>query len=123
IGLNALILGAGAAVARPVYDALARARRPEVAMAVGTAAGQALAGGLWLVAVAGSLRIARARAHLPTEAARLEVLGGIALPMWAVGVAIEAAVAFGLARFLDRVRPDLLPRPRAAAAGRAVGVA
>ena len=39
-------------------------------------------------------------------------MSAFALPLWAIGIAIETAVAYGLARFLARVRPDLLPAPR-----------
>src|SRR5439155_24057530 len=44
VGLNTLVLGAGAAVARPVYGALARVMRVPWAMAWSTAAGQAVPG-------------------------------------------------------------------------------
>jgi hypothetical protein len=33
----------------------------------------------------------------------------VGVPLWLLGVAAETAVAFGIARFLARVRPDLLP--------------
>ena len=31
------------------------------------------------------------------------------LALWLVAIAVESAVAFGIGRFLARVRPDLLP--------------
>jgi hypothetical protein len=36
----------------------------------------------------------------------------IVLAMLLAAVAIEALLGYGLASFLDRVRPDLLPLPR-----------
>jgi hypothetical protein len=42
---------------------------------------------------------------------RLEVLAGLALPLWLLGIAVESVVAFGIGRFLERVHPALLPRP------------
>lgn len=115
IGLNALVLGAGAAVARPLYAALARRFEPAPAMAMAAGSAQALSGLLWLAVVAVALRIPSGAAVTPPAAGRVALLGGIALPLFAVGVAVEAAVGFGIARFLSRVRPDLLPGPRAAA--------
>src|SRR5262249_50649669 len=37
----------------------------------------------------------------------------LVIPMLLAAVAIEALLGYGLARFLDRVRPDLLPAPPA----------
>jgi len=42
--------------------------------------------------------------------ARHAMLASIAVPLLLVGVVIESAVAFGIARFLERVRPDLVTR-------------
>ena len=111
IGLNSLVLGAGAALARPVYRALLRGRTPAAALSLGAAAAQTLAGLLWLAVMAAALH-ARAWADPHgAGAARFGWVAAIALPVWVLGIAIEAAIAGGVARFLDRVRPDLLPAP------------
>ena len=103
VGLNALVLGAGGALARPVYLLLARRFSAAGAMAGGTAVAQAVSGALWLVVVGLGLRSGAA------DTARVGLFAGVAFPMWMVGILIEAVVAFGVARFLARVRPDLLP--------------
>ncbi|HVP15202.1 MAG TPA: energy-coupling factor ABC transporter permease [Terriglobales bacterium] len=103
VGLNALVLGSGAALARPVYARLSRRLPVAPSMALATAAAQALSGALWLAVVGASLRFGAA-GH-----ARLGLLAGIAFPLWIAGVVVESAVAFGIARFVSRVRPDLLP--------------
>ncbi len=103
VGLNALVLGAGGALARPVYLALARGRRPPAAMAVATAVTQAVSGLLWLAVVGLGIRLGAG------GPARLGLFAGVAFPMWLIGILLESAVAYGLARFLARVRPDLLP--------------
>jgi cobalt/nickel transport system permease protein len=108
IGLNAVILGAGAAAASVVYGALPGRSRP-AAMAAGTAAGQAISGLLWLLVMSWGLAARGWAARHPGGAERFGVIAGVALPMWVVGVVIETTVAFGIARFLARVRPDLLP--------------
>jgi len=33
----------------------------------------------------------------------------VAFPLYLAGIVIESVVAFGIARFIIRVRPDLLP--------------
>jgi len=109
IGLNALVLGAGAAVARPLYRRFASVMREAPALALSTGLSQGLSGLLWLGVMALALRV-----HAGGPAgARLVTLSAFALPLWIGGVAVESAVAFGLARFLARVRPDLLPAPLA----------
>jgi len=115
IGLNALVLGAGAALSRPLYLALRPRLDPARAMALATACAQAVSGGLWLAVVAVALKLQPAHGTWPVSG-RVALLGGIALPLFALGVAVESGVAFGLARFLARVRPDLLPGPRPVAA-------
>jgi len=104
IGLNALVLGGGAAAARVVFVAARRRFSAPAAMAVATAVGQALAGVMWLALVGLAVRSGGA-----AGAARLPALATIALPLWALGVALETLVAHGIASFLARVRPDLLP--------------
>jgi cobalt/nickel transport system permease protein len=103
VGLNALVLGAGGALARPVYMLLARRFSAAASMAGATAVAQAISGALWLAVVGLGLRMGTA------SPARLGLVAGVAFPMWVAGIVIESAVAFGIARFIARVRPDLLP--------------
>jgi len=103
IGLNALVLGAGGGLARPVYAVLARRGSPPAAMTAATAVTQTVAGALWLVVMVGALQALGARAE------RVRLAAGVAFPLWLAGILIESAVAFGVARFIVRVRPDLLP--------------
>jgi len=119
VGLNALVLGSGAAVANRVYGAVAHRLRPAPALALGTAAGPAVAGSLWLAMMGVSLRLDPA-AVLPAAGrdGRLGAFAAIALPMWFVGIVVESVVAFGLGRFLARVQPGLLPHAPPAAAVR-----
>jgi len=117
IGLNTLVLGAGAAIARPLYTALSPWLRPAGAMAAATALSQLFSSALWVgvLALAVWLQPASAREHEVARAmgwlkggALVAVLG----PMLAVAVGVEALLASGLGGFLDRVRPDLLPGPK-----------
>ncbi len=110
IGLNALVLGAGAAIARPIYRRLARRWSVPASLAASTTLSQALSGALWLAVVAVGLRIhpGFATGH-GAGAGRLGLFGGVAIPLWVLGIAVESVVAFGIGRFLARVRPDLLP--------------
>ena len=114
IGLNTLVLGAGAVIARPLYLALARRLRPAPAMAWATAASQLLSSALWVGVLAISVRAAPgALREREVEHALAWLRGGAVLavlvPMLALAVGVESMLGFGLARFLDRVRPDLLP--------------
>lgn len=119
VGLNALVLGTGAAVAHRAYRPLARRVAPATALALGTAAGQAVAGALWIGIMwlatrawpgsgAGSSPGAGGAVALD---ARLGVLSIVVVPLWLLGIAVESLVAWGLGRFLTRVRPGLLPHP------------
>ncbi len=117
VGLNALVLGAGAALARPTYMAFARRLTPGVALALATVVAQASSGVLWLIVVSYALRAGAATAGQAAGAGRLGLVAGLMFPMWLVGIAVESVVAVGIGRFLARVRPDLLPVPRDAAAG------
>jgi cobalt/nickel transport system permease protein len=103
IGLNALVLGAGGALAGPVFAVLVRRWRPPAAMAAATAVAQAVSGGLWLAVMAGALRVRG------SEPGHVRLPLGLAVLMWVVGILVESTVAFGIARFIVRVRPDLLP--------------
>lgn len=111
VGLNALVMGAGTALARPLYRLIAARRAPAGALASATAAAQAVSGLLWLAVVAVALRV---RPEAPLEAGhagRAVLFGAVALPLWGLGIVVETLVAFGTGRFLARVRPDLLPEP------------
>jgi len=109
IGWNALVLGAGAAIARPLASLFARRLGAAASLALATAAAQALSGGLWLAIVAIALRGApRARLFHDPET-RVVLLGTLVLPIWLLGVVVETLIAWGLGRFVARVRPDLLP--------------
>jgi cobalt/nickel transport system permease protein len=112
VGLNALVLGAGAVLARPAYTALARRFSPGTSLALSTALAQSVSGVLWLAVVGYALR---AGATAPVS--RLGLVAGLAFPMWLIGIAVESVVAVGIGRFLSRVRPDLLPAPRERMAG------
>jgi ABC-type Co2+ transport system permease subunit len=117
VGLNALVLGAGAAVGRPVHRALVARLGPARSIAVAAAAGQAVAGGVWTLV----MLVCLSRTPGFGAQATLPWAGGLAALVWIVGVAVESVVAFGLGRFLARVKPELLPggalRPAAIATG------
>jgi cobalt/nickel transport system permease protein len=122
VGLNALVLGAGAALARPVYLALRARMSAPAALAGATALSQIAAGTLWFGLLALALRLdpelahgGLAGDHGHDHGLRVSLLAGVTFAMWAIAIAIEAAVAFGIGRFLGRVRPDLLPEPGRAA--------
>lgn len=109
IGVNALVLGTGVALARPVFRVVARGRSGAAAMAVAAAVAQTVAGALWLAVMATALR---ARIWAPageSGATRFTLVAGVALPLWVAAIVVESLVAYGIARFLERVRPDLLP--------------
>jgi cobalt/nickel transport system permease protein len=109
VGLNGLVLGAGAAVARPTYRLLRRVAAPAWRAALATVASQLVSGAALVAVVAGarSESLLAARHAHPDPA----VFAGLAFPLWLVGVALEAAVAYGVVRFLERVQPALLPDP------------
>jgi len=120
VGLNALVLGSGAAVANRAYGILAIRLRPAPALAIGTAAGQMVAGALWLVVVLIAMRLEPGAVFHGRLDGRLGVFVAVVAPLWLLGVVVESLVAFGLGRFLARVGPGLLPRaPAAAASGEA----
>ena len=120
VGLNALVLGSGAAVANRAYGILAIRLRPAPALAIGTAAGQMVAGALWLVVVLIAMRLEPGAVFHGRLDGRLGVFVAVVAPLWLLGVVVESLVAFGLGRFLARVGPGLLARaPAAAASGEA----
>lgn len=109
VGLNALVLGAGAAVARPLASQFARRFGAATSLAIATAAAQALSGGLWLAVIALEMRDSPRGRMLGEGQGRVVLLAGLALPLWIAGILVETLVAYGLGRFIARVRPDLLP--------------
>jgi cobalt/nickel transport system permease protein len=115
VGLNALVLGAAVAVARPAYAWFRAGRSAPAALALATGVAQVAAGLLWFALLAAALALSpSAAAAIPS--ARAGLFGGITLALWLAAVAVESAVALGIGRFLARVRPDLLPAPTAARA-------
>lgn len=114
IGLNALVLGLGAAVARPVYRLTVGALRPAGAMAVATASSQALSSALWIALVALAVRMRPVAGGEHEVAGVLQFVTKGALvsmlaPMLAAAILLESILGAGIARFLARVRPDMLP--------------
>jgi cobalt/nickel transport system permease protein len=115
IGLNTLVLGAGAAIARPVYLRSVGALRPAGAMAAATAVSQLFSSLLWVALLWLSVRMSPSLLGDQEVAHSLHwlqggILVGVLLPLLALAVGIESLLGYGLAGFLDRVRPDLLPR-------------
>jgi cobalt/nickel transport system permease protein len=103
VGLNALVLGAGGVLALPVYKICVRRWGAPVALTVATAVTQIVSGALWLTVMAVAMHV---QAVGPN---RVKLVAGVAFPLYLAGIVIESAVAFGIARFIVRVRPDLLP--------------
>ena len=124
VGLNALILGAGAAVACRAYRLVSRWLAPAPSLALGTLAGQAVSGASWFAVVWLGMRLG-VGSLLPGAApgARHGAIAALVLPLWIAAFVVEALVAYGLGRFLARVQPGLLPHAVAApeAAGTAAG--
>ena len=138
IGLNALILGAGAAVAALAYRPLVRRFSPPWSLAMGAALGQVVTGAMWLLVVGLGMRLASATpvaTHAVHTAARAGTYAGrggaphfelfalFSLPWWIAGLVLESTIAFGLGRFLSRVQPGLLPGSASAVAEPAGGPA
>ena len=103
VGLNALVLGAGGVLALPVYMMCVRRWGAPVALTVATAVTQIVSGALWLAVMAVAMHVQAVGPH------RVKLVAGVAFPLYLAGIVIESAVAFGIARFITRVRPDLLP--------------
>lgn len=121
VGLNTLVLGLGAILARPVYLRVVRGLGPARAMAVATAVSQLFSTACWVALLLLSVRLT------PDAAGGLEVArelvevwhrigAALLIPILLAAVALEALLGYGLAHFLDRVRPDLLPTASPAAA-------
>jgi ABC-type Co2+ transport system permease subunit len=121
IGLNALVLGSAAAIARRVFNLVRPRMRADHALALATGAGQAVAGLLWLVLVTAAIRgwnlpsAMVANGAVAAERAHLAPIAAVGIPLWLVGIAAESLVAYGIGRFLTRVHPALLaPEPQRA---------
>src|SRR5262245_38193782 len=108
IGLNTLLLAASATAAHLAFAVTARRLRTPWALAIATAVGQASSGLLWFAVVGLALR-ATPDAAPSTAQGRLGVATALVIALWIVGVLVESVVAWGIGRFLARVRPGLLP--------------
>jgi cobalt/nickel transport system permease protein len=114
VGLNALVLGSGAAVARPVHGMLVARLGPAYALAVAAAVSQAVAGAVWTAVMLACL------SRMPGAFGTRTTLAwgaSVAAALWVGGIVVESLVALGLGRFLARVKPELLPNGTAATGG------
>jgi cobalt/nickel transport system permease protein len=121
IGLNTLVLALGAVLARPLYLGLVRSLGPARSMAAATAISQLVSTLCWTALLLLSVRLTPevARDHeVAHSLVRVwQKLGaGLLVPMLLAAVALEALLGYGLAHFLHRVRPELLPVPVGAVA-------
>lgn len=115
VGLNACVLGAATASARPLYR-LARLRLAPGAAAATASVGAGLASvaALWVVlAVAGlgpdALTAVPHAGEMHEAAASTVRFVALASPFWVLGLVAEAMVSASVVGFLSRVRPELLP--------------
>lgn len=119
IGLNALFVGLAAGVARRLFTPLRARLGAATSLAIVTALGQMVAAAGWFFVVALALRPGPGVRFDSTAAdARLAPVLFVGIPLVLAGIAAEALVAFGVGRFLARVRPELLgvaPAPAAVA--------
>ena len=116
IGLNALVLGLSAMGARPLYLATVRRLGAARAMAFATAVSQLAATALWTLILLLSVRLTPDVAGEHEVAHTLVAVwhrigASVVVPLLLLAVALEALLGYGLAGFLNRVRPDLLPVP------------
>jgi cobalt/nickel transport system permease protein len=116
IGLNTLVLGLGATLARPIYLRAVRRLGPPRAMALATAVSQLFSTVCWCALLVLSVRLTpNGVPNHEVEHTLIEVWhrvgAAVVIPLLLVAVALEALLGYGLAHFLERVRPDLLPRP------------
>ncbi len=110
------MLGLGAALARPIYLACVGRLGPPRAMGIATAVSQLLSTVCWCALLVLSVRLTPyATGTRDVEHALLAFwhrLGAaVVIPLLLAAVALEALLGYGLAHFLHRVRPDLLPVP------------
>lgn len=123
IGLNTLVLGLGAILARPLYLRVVRTLGPPRAMAVATAVSQLFSTVCWGVLLILSVRLTPdAAGNHEVEHTLIELWhragAAVVIPLLLAAVALEALLGYGLAHFLERVRPDLLPTPAAGVVAR-----
>jgi len=116
VGLNTLVLGLGAIMARPIYLRVVRRLGPPRAMAVATAVSQLFSTMCWCALLMLSVRLTpNGVPNHEVEHTLIEVWhrvgAAVVIPLLLAAVALEALLGYGLAHFLDRVRPDLLPKP------------
>lgn len=127
VGLNTLVLGVGAAMARPLYLRVVPRLGPARAMAMATAVSQLFSTVCWCALLLLSVRLTpNGVPNHEVEHTLIEVWhrvgAAVVIPLLLLAVALEALLGYGLAHFLDRVRPDLLPFPSPASAARPVPV-
>ena len=108
IGLNTLLLAGSATGAHLAFALTARRMSAPWALAVATAVGQTTSGLLWFAIVGLALRRTPDAASASAEP-RMGVMAAVVIALWLVGVLVESVVAWGIGRFLARVRPGLLP--------------
>lgn len=127
VGLNTLVLALGAVLARPLYLWTAPAMGPARAMAVATAVSQLASTVCWGVLLWASVVLT------PDVAGEHEVKHTIIqvwhragtmviVPLLLLAVALESLLGYGLAHFLQRVRPDILPAVPSGRVAAAAGV-
>ena len=114
IGLNTLVLGLGAVLARSVYMGWVQRLGPARAMALATAVSQLVSTIIWVLMLWLSVKLTPDIAGEHEVAEGLQflqrgLLVSVLVPMLVAAIALESLLAYGLARFLSRVRPDLLP--------------
>ncbi|MEO5989847.1 MAG: energy-coupling factor ABC transporter permease [Candidatus Eisenbacteria bacterium] len=114
VGLNTLVLGLGAVLSRSIYLMSAQRWGPAHAMALATAISQLVSTLVWVLTLWLSVRLTPRIAGQHEMAEGLRFLQGgllltVLVPMLVGAIALESLLAYGLARFLSRVRPDLLP--------------
>ena len=80
-------------------------------MALATAAGQVVAGIAWLLVSVVALRVGGPDVAAHAEPPGVRWFAGIAGVLWVLGLLVEAGVGAGIASFLARVHPALLPTP------------
>jgi cobalt/nickel transport system permease protein len=109
VGVNALVLGAGASLARPVFRYSSARLGAGGGFAAAAVAAQGVSGLLWVAVVGAALRGHPAAADAHGHVERLELAGAVVAVLWVAGVTVESLVARGVGRFLARVKPELLP--------------
>ena len=107
VGLNALVLGAALAPARPLYVLLRKRLKPGRAGAFAAVLSLACSVAALYVVVALANRDATALLEGHDEATGRFVL--FSSPFWILATVAEALVTSSVLSFLSRVRPELLP--------------